>query len=89
MKSAAAPDQITYFSHSAMTRWTDSPLMREVPVKVLSRASSSTNALNSSVKPESLPFQGGVICMLLPAGSFTRGTRTSRARVCRKKFRCR
>ena len=63
--------------------------MRAAPVKAVSRASSSTNASNSSVNPESLPLQGGVICMTLPSGSFTRGTLTSSSHSCWKKFRCR
>ena len=51
--------------------------MRATAANGICRASISTSASNSSVKPESLPANGGLTRCTEPSGSFTRGVRTS------------
>jgi hypothetical protein len=75
--------------HCAVTPWVDNPVMRATPLKGISRHRNSTNASNSSVKPDSLPAHGGVICSTDPSGSFSHGTRTSSSQSCWQKFICR
>lgn len=65
------------------------PTVRATAAKGICGASTSTSASNNSVKPESLPANGGLTNCTEPSGNFTRGVRTSSTHSCWKKLRCR